>query len=281
MNQPELSRSRLVQHPSIRPKLIAVDVDDTLLEADLTLSDACAEALKSAQAAGVNVVIATGRMFRSALPFALRLGIDRYLIAYNGALIRTIAGETVWHKPVPAQYAREMIGVAREMGFRLNFYIDDTLVVDGIDERVEYYLQIAKVEPQVVDDLAGALDRGEPTKCLFVGDADEVAAAVPKLQARFPELQISRSKPRFIEVTRRGIRKEVAVAKVAELYGIGMEDVMAIGDGDNDVTMLQRAGVGVAVANASDKAKAAADVVTGGARGAGVREAVERFVLGA
>ena len=259
--------------------MVAIDLDDTLLEADLTLSKECVSTLRRAQEAGIKVVIATGRMFTATLPIALELGLDGYLITYNGALIRSVSGETVWHRPVPADQAKEMIAIASEMDFRLNFYIDDNLVVDGIDERVEYYLQIAQVEPQVVDDLAGVLVHGEPTKCLLVGDAEQVAEAVPGLQARFPELQIARSRPRFIEVTRRGVRKEVGVAKVAELYGIAMEDVMAIGDGDNDVSMLEHAGLGVAVANASAKAKAAADLVTAGERGAGVCEAVRRFVL--
>lgn len=262
-----------------RPKLIAVDVDDTLLEADLSLSDETVAALAQAQQAGVKVVLATGRMYQSALPIAQKLGLDGYLITYNGGLIRHVHGQTLWHKPVPAEYAKALIDVAEREDLRLNLYLDDNLVVDGIDERVEYYLHIAQVEPIVVDDLAEALDKEEPTKCLLVGDAEQVAGIVPELQADFPELQIARSKPRFIEVTRRGIRKEVALAAVAESYSISMAEVMAIGDGDNDATMLQTAGIGVAVANASDKAKAAAAVVTSGERGSGVREAVQRYVL--
>jgi len=262
-----------------RPKLVAVDLDDTLLQEDLTLLDECVSVLKEAQRRGVKVVIATGRMYRSALPYAKRLGIDGYLIAYNGALIKGVDGETFWHKPVPAEYARELVDVARRTGLRLNFYVEDALIVEGFDERVEYYISIAQVEPEVVDDLAAVLERGEPTKCLFVGDADQVAEVLPGLEAQFPDLQISRSKPRFIEVTRRGIRKEVAVAAVAEAYGLSMDDVMAVGDADNDVTMLAQAGIGVAVANASAKAKEAADYVAAEARGRGVCEAVRRFVL--
>ena len=262
-----------------RPKLIAVDLDDTLLEADLTLLDETAAALAEAKARGVKLVLATGRMFRSALPYARRLGIDGYLITYNGALVRSVDGETFWHKPVPAHHAGALVDFARRADLRLNLYLDDTLVVDEVDERVEYYLTIAQVEPEVVDDLMQALERGEPTKCLLVGEPGQVAELLPRMQAAFPDLQISRSKPRFIEVTRRGIRKDVALAAVAERFGIRMEDVMAVGDGDNDAAMLAGAGIGVAVANASAKAKEAAAYVAAGARGAGVVEAVRRFVL--
>ena len=259
--------------------MVAIDLDDTLLEADLTLSKECVSTLRRAQEAGVKVVIATGRMFRATLPIALELGLDGYLITYNGALIRSVSGETVWHRPVPADQAKEMIAIASEMDFRLNFYIDDNLVVDGIDERVEYYLQIAQVEPQVVDDLAevlvhGRADQVPPCGRRRAGGGSRARAASP-----FPELQIARSRPRFIEVTRRGVRKEVGVAKVAELYGI------ADGGRDGHRRRRQRcldagdAGFGVAVANASAKAKAAADLVTAGERGAGVCEAVRRFVL--
>ena len=96
-----------------RPKLIAVDLDDTLLEADLTLLDETAAALAEAKARGVKLVLATGRMFRSALPYARRLGIDGYLITYNGALVRSVDGETFWHKPVPAHHARALVDFAR------------------------------------------------------------------------------------------------------------------------------------------------------------------------
>lgn len=266
--------------PRVRPALVALDVDDTLLEADLSLREECAAAIREAQAAGVRVVLATGRMYRSVLPYALRLGLDGYLIAYNGALVRSVRGETLYHNPVPAPLAEGLIAVAEQEGICLNLYIDDELLVERADdERVAYYVSIAGVPARPVGDLRRALELGEPTKCLFVGDAERVPGLVEELRPRFPQLQIARSKPRFIEVTRAGVQKDVGLAAVAEAYGIPREAVMAVGDADNDISMLSWAGWGVAVANASDGAKAAADAVAEQPRGAGVCEAIRRYVL--
>jgi len=268
------------RRPPARPRLVAIDVDDTLLEADLTLLAECADAISRARATGVRVVLATGRMFSSVRPYAERLGLDGYMITYNGGLIQSLQGERLWHRPVPRESAIRLVDEARRVGFCLNLYLDDRLIVEtDDDERVQYYVSIAGVDAVPVGDLKAALQHGEPTKCLFVGDADRRDAVIAELQASFPELKITGSKPRFIEVTHREIHKEVALAAVAEAYGIAMDAVMAVGDADNDATMLARAGWGVAVANASPGARRAADIVTEGARGRGVAEAFDRFVL--
>src|SRR5690606_22195887 len=136
----------------------------------------------------------------SALPFAHQLGLDGYIITYNGALIKKVNGETLLHEPVPKESARKLIEFAEREDLRLNFYIDDQLIVGEVDERVEYYLQIARVEVFPVGDLNAALDSGAPTKCLFVGDPEQTASVLGDLRHQFPELQIDRSKPRFIEL---------------------------------------------------------------------------------
>lgn len=264
--------------PQAPPRLVALDMDDTLLEEDLTLSQPCVKRIRAAVDAGIRVVLATGRMFRSALPFAERLGLDGWVIAYNGGMVRAMGGGDLWHRPVPVDDARAMIGVARREGLRLNLFVDDTLYVEAIDERVRYYTRVAGVEAHPVGDLERALALGPPTKCLFVGDPDQVAEAAPRLQEEFPGLRFTRSKPRYIEVTRRDVHKQAGLAAVAQAYGVPREAVMAVGDADNDATMLAWAGWGVAVANASPEAREAADVVVTQPRGRGVCEAFERFV---
>ena len=263
----------------MRPQLVALDVDDTLLESDLSISRECADALRQAAALGVRIVLASGRMFRSALPFARHLDLTGYLIAYNGALIRSVEDRTIWHKPVPVGFARSLVDAAAREGLCLNLYIDDELIVERMDERVRYYMHIAGVSPRVVGDLKRVLDLGVPTKCLLVGDEAEISHLIPRLRREFPDLQISGSKARFIEVTRLGVRKEVALAEVARLYRVPVEAVMAVGDGENDAGMLRWAGFGVAVQNAGAGAREAADTIVQGARGAGVSEAIHRYVL--
>lgn len=266
--------------PRLRPQLVAIDIDDTLLDVDHTLHDEVVDVITEARARGVHVLLATGRMFRSALPFARRLGLTGHLITYNGGLVRGVDGTTLFHRPVPAEAARRLVPFAHRENLCLNLYIDDELVVERADdERVAYYVSIAQVEPVAVGDLTKALANGDPTKCLFVGDAERIPGLIEGMRQEFPDLQITRSKPRFIEVTQKGVDKGAALAMVARAYGVPMEAVMAIGDADNDAAMIAQAGWGVAVGNASDGAKGVADAVTDALRGRGVCEAIRRFVL--
>lgn len=263
---------------SAKPRLLAIDVDDTLLEADVTLSNQSIEAVAKAQSAGIHVMLATGRMYRSALPYARRLNMEGYLIVYNGALIRSVEGETLWHKPVPEKEAFRLVEIAREEDISLNLYIDDRLLVDERNEHIRAYEKVAGLEAEEVD-LEAALEWGEPTKCLFVGDPKRVAAILPQIIQAFPGLQVARSKPHYIEMTRRGVTKGEALVAVAEAMDIPIESVVAIGDGENDADMIARAGLGVAVANASDGAKAAADLITSAPRGAGVSEVIHQHLI--
>lgn len=255
-------------------RLVAIDLDDTLLEEDLIILDETIHMIRLVMERGTRVVIATGRMYQSALPYAKQLGLDGLLITYNGGLIRHVSGETLDHMPVPEIEATALIEEANDLGLRLNFYINDELYVAEVDDHVRYYQSIAGVDVFPVGDLARAFQFGEPTKCLFVGEEERVDRLLPYFQSKYPSLQITRSKPRFIEVTQLGVHKGAALQRIAEVYGLSMESVAAIGDNDNDISMIERAGFGIAVSNASDGAKRVADVVTDRARGMGVVEAL-------
>lgn len=265
-------------------RLIALDLDDTVVTRDLTIPAAVRQAIAEALRRGVVVVLATGRMFRSARPFAEALGIDAPLITYNGALVRDLAGKVYAEQPLPKEYVGELAEFARAEGVTLNLYVDDTLCVEQMNDDVAYYLSIARVEPRIVGDLvavARSLAPGERVhKALFVADPDRAPRLLAVLQQRYAgRLEVVPSQARFIELTDLGVSKGRALAALCRSLGIPREQVLAVGDNFNDVTMLQFAGIGIAMGSAPEAVKQIADAVVGTSEEGGVAEAIERYVL--
>src|SRR5690606_14638035 len=115
----------------------------TLLNSRLEVAPRTAQAIAAAQERGVQVVIATGRMYSSALPYAQKLALTGPLVTYNGALVRTVRGKTLAHRPIPLEVAQEVLDMAGAKGWVVNCYLDDELYVDEITEGVEYYVSIS------------------------------------------------------------------------------------------------------------------------------------------
>lgn len=262
--------------------LVAIDLDDTLLTEELTIPAACVDAVRRAQARGVRVVLATGRMFCSALPYARQLALRDPLICYNGALVATPDGRALYHEPVPAEPLAELIDIAAEHGLCLNLYVDDRLYVKELTPQVAYYTSIAGVEAHAVGDLHRFLAgrSAGSTKALVVDHATGVDQWLPRLTERFAgRLSIARSKPRYIEVTAPGVDKGRALASLADTLGVPAARVMAIGDSFNDLGMLAFAGWPVAMGNAPLAVRERAAAVTGTNNAAGVAQAIEQWIL--
>ena len=261
-------------------RLVAIDLDDTLLTDDLTIPPGAKEAIRRATSRGVTVVLATGRMFPAARPFARELNLDSPLITYNGALIRTAGGDTWWHKPVPRDSALAVLDYAEADGWDVQCYCDDRLYVARIDDDVRYYLDIANVPAQACADMRALLKERETTKLLGIGDPEETARRAEALSKAFAgRLTVTISKPRFVEMLDAGVSKAAALAEVARRLGVPREQVLAIGDSFNDLDMIRWAGVGVAMGNAAPEIQALADYTVASNEDEGVAEALARFVL--
>lgn len=242
------------------------------------------EAIAEAQARGVRVILATGRMFSSSVAFARELGIADPYITYNGALVMDPEGKVHLSDPVPRPLVLEVIELAAREGVTLNLYVDDRLCVSEVNEDVEFYNSIAKVEPLVVGDLRAFIEQLQPDqhvhKALIIAEPEHVARLQPQVEQDFQgRLEAVMSRDRFVEMTGAGVSKGRTLAKLCEMWGIRPEEVLAVGDHFNDVTMLRFAGVGAAMGNAPAEVQAAADVVVGTVDEGGVAEAIERFVL--
>jgi Cof subfamily protein (haloacid dehalogenase superfamily) len=250
--------------PGFRPALVAADLDGTLLGRDLTWAEGLPEALSVLRAAGVRTVLTTGRMFQSVRRVAARLGLtDGPVVCYQGAVIADLAtGEWSRHVPMDGQAAAEVVRHVRAMGRQLNAYIDDELLVERVTEEARRYAEHVEVGIGTVGDLEAEVVRRPPTKLVLVTSPADVDEILSGLQERWRGgLYVTRSQPEYIEFADGSVSKSGALAWLCDRLGVGREMVVTLGDGMNDVDMLEWAGLGVAVAEAAAQVRAAADLV--------------------
>lgn len=261
-------------------KLIAIDLDDTLLNDHCLITPRTKNTIKKAKEKGVHVTLATGRMYRSALPFALDLEIEVPLITYQGALVKTsVTKEVLHHRPVPVELAKKVIQIGEEENLSINIYLDDDLYVHKITEGVKAYCQLAQVPYTEVDNLRMILDK-DPTKVLFIGEEkklDNLWSHVKKIFGK--DLYITKSKPNYLEFTHPQATKGDGLIAVAKHLQVKKEEVIAFGDSFNDLELFNHAGFSVAMMNAREEVKKEADYVTLSNNEDGVAEAIEKFLL--
>lgn len=265
-------------------KLLALDLDDTLLNDQYKISERNIKALKEAALQGIEITIATGRMYRSALPYARELGITLPLITYHGALIKeTTEDKKVLRQwAVPYKLALEILRFGEAEGFHLNIYLDDKLYIKEENENSRYYQNIASIPLETVGDLAVYLEMvgKEPTKLTIINREGRL----PELQKFFQEkyafdLSVVQSRPFFLEITHREATKGRALKFLAERKNLSSSQIIAFGDSYNDIDMLQYAGMGVAMGNAPPDVQKAADFVAAASSEDGVALFLENYIL--
>lgn len=264
-------------------KLVAIDIDDTLLNSQHQISKENMAAIAETRAKGVTVILATGRMHIAAMPFVkqLELADDQVLISYNGALVQQIDGTLLDHIAVPQETVLQVIDYCQKHDLTLNVYYNDRLYVETIDPYVTEYCKVIKVEAFVVGNLLDFVSEGDKplSKMLIISDQADVEKRLPDLQKKLAGFaQVTRSKANFIEITHPNATKGQALAHVATRLGVSQEQVMAIGDSGNDLSMIQYAGIGVAMGNAREPVKQAADYITASNDESGVAKALRKFI---
>jgi hypothetical protein len=243
-------------------RAVAMDLDRTILGPSLEFTDALVAAVAAVEAAGIIPVIATGRMFRSARRYAQRLRLTSPLVCYQGALVADPrSGEWLLHEPLDPADGRELIEAIQPLGFHINVYVDDELYVAELNRYSDEYARHARLEAHAVGDLAAWLTV-PTTKIVVVGDPDPLDELSMELQERFgSRFFIAKSLPTFLEVARAGVSKGSGLHFVCERLGISAADVVAFGDGANDIELLEEAGTAVAVDNADPLLLPHADVL--------------------
>ncbi len=266
----------------MKPRLIAIDLDGTLVGKNLQVSDRVRDAIARARAQGVHVSIVTGRMFAAARPFAQLLELRGPVVCYQGAAIYASAsGERIAHTPVPDDLALEVVAQAKRDGVHVQCYFDDMLYLEQLNRFSKMYTDLAQVDPVVVPSLEDELRRGrESTKIVMVLDASDADAYMVATRDRLGRRgYVTRSNPDFVEVVDPRVDKGAALRFIAERDGVPLDATMAIGDSWNDVPLVQAAAFGVAMGSAPPELRAVAKAVVADVEQDGVAEAVERYVL--
>lgn len=244
-------------------RLAAVDIDDTLLGPDARVSAENAAAVAELARRGVRVVLASGRSHANMLPFHRELGLGAGpVISSHGAVARDAEGDGVWFvRPVPPALAAEVTREGRARGFSVVQYRLDGVYVQARTPWTDYEGS-RNAEPQhVVADLT-APGGTDVTKVMWIDDPAAVARAVPGARAAFGDrLTVTPTDAEYLEFCAAGVDKGSALAAVAERLGVSRAQVLAFGDGNNDVAMLAWAGLGVAMDHARPAAQRAARLV--------------------
>ena len=248
-------------------KVLALDLDGTLTNSQKEVTPRTRAALDAAIAKGVTIVLASGRPTAGVLPLAKELGLDKKggcILSYNGGkIIDCRTGETLYQKQLDAQYVPELCAFAAAQNVTIITYNKEGVVTEHPDDK--WALRecfTCKLPMTGVDDLARYVDYPICKMLITLDPArrDEVWAAGKK---QFDgRIDLYPSSPFFIEAVPLGVAKDGSLAALLEHMGLGRENLMACGDGLNDRSMIEYAGVGVAMQNAEEPVKAVADYVT-------------------
>lgn len=260
-------------------RVVALDIDGTIVGSDLVLSPRLRAAVAATQAAGATVLIATGRILGSALVFARSLKTNGPLVCYQGAVTADpSSGEVIRHARMDADLAAEALGLLEGGSGQVSMLLDDQIYVEERSEWAEGYAQRMEQELHVVGSLRDVSDGG-PTLILTVDEPEPTGLRAERLTRHFGDRAlVTHSLPHFCEVASPDAGKLKALTAVLEGLGATPEQVVAFGDGVGDVEMLGWAGLGIAVGDAHPAAKKSADTLIPGPDADGVAQALEELL---
>lgn len=264
-------------------RLVATDMDDTLLRDDWTISERTVQAIQQARKQGVYVTIATGRMPASVRPYARQLGIDVPVITYNGAMVQESLSEKVlYRKVISVETAQDIINWLLPQDLNFQVYLKDQLFVEKMNDWSRRYAHATRVsiaETNLWELLSHEKEGVE--KILLFGEPEVLLGWEEKIRRRYEgRVRTTQSKSHFLELIHPEVNKGAALSSLAERLGVKQEEVLAVGDSLNDLEMIQYAGIGVAMGNGRQEVKDAANVVTSSNQEDGVAQAIEKYVLG-
>ncbi|MBR0600608.1 Cof-type HAD-IIB family hydrolase [Sinanaerobacter chloroacetimidivorans] len=262
-------------------KLIAIDLDDTLLNDEGVISEKNKAAIQRAEKAGVKVVIVSGRSYSSTKQYIKELALPNLTVSLNGAYIQDpMDDRLVDGFPIAQSVTLELIKDIEPFEVHINFYNGEKVICQDPSEQALFYSQMNRIEIDYVDSLAELSKTTQAGKLLMSDNQEKLKEIKDLLQKKYgDELNIVFSKPIFLEVTDKKASKGAALLKVAEMYGIEAPEVIAIGDSENDISMIRSAGLGIAVANAKEIIKNEADFVTFSNNESGVAYAINKFIF--
>lgn len=266
-------------------KMIASDLDDTLLTRDKKISEENIDAIKRAAEKGVIFVISTGRLYASAKKIADLLGVNSPIICTNGAIIVDDSGRVLTREKIEYDALSRIEDVAIKYDQYYYFY-DKYNVYTKINTTKEknysHFFPHTKDSVKLInyENISELKSKNIPIyKSIFISLSDEILSKIQLELGKINDIAVTSSFRNNVEVNNKNVSKGIALEKLAEYYGIKREEVIAIGDNRNDISMIEYAGLGIAVNNAGDEIKNCADYVTVSNEESAISKVIKEFVI--
>ena len=263
-------------------KMLVLDLDDTLLRDDYTISTRNKDLLFEAQDLGIKVVLASGRPTPAMYQFAEELKLahyDSYMISYNGAVVSSMKNnKIIFESSLTKEEIHSLHDFSIENNVHIITYSDKGVVSETHSPYIDVELKLTGIPHHKVPSFKSEVTTSA-IKCILLDQPDNLKLIETKLKAERPHLSIALSKPFFLEVMPHGIDKAKSVEFLANKLGIKQSEVIAVGNAGNDLTMLQYAGLGIWVDNVTPDLRHEADCIVASNMNDGVAEVVERFLL--
>ena len=248
-------------------KVTALDIDGTLTDSRKKITAETKKSLLDYQKNGGKIILASGRPTMGIMPYAKSLKLKEYggyILAFNGGcVIDCKTDKVMFQKTLPLEYIPEIYDIVSKYNVGINTYQNDKIIVGHIQNKyTELEAKINGMKIKYVNDFTGYVNFNV-NKCLIHGEPDEILKLEKILSERYKgDLGVFKSEPFFLEVVPKGIDKAMSIDRLLKMTGVKAEECLACGDGFNDVSMIEYAGLGVAMANAAEPVKNAADCIT-------------------
>ncbi len=268
-------------------KLVAIDIDGTLITDKKEVTPRTITTIKEATKKGIKVIICSGRSFYRLEKYVEEVGLkkeNQCTICFNGGMIiENTTKNLIYSHPLDNKEVKELIQLGKSLELPMMIYAKDTHYTEKVPDIIKQNdknMEELNLKVMKFDEINFHKEENYIYKICFIDKPEiirEKRKEIPK--DIMQKYEITSSVPEYIEIVPKGIKKSEGIKAVMQIYGIKQKDVMAIGDGENDVEMLKFAGLGVAMENASDYVKGFADVVTTSNNDDGVANAIEKYIL--
>lgn len=265
-------------------KLVALDMDGTLLNSQKAVSPRTKQAIQAARDNGVQVVLASGRPLEGMTKYLDELGMtgeNDYVLSYNASLVQRVESKTVIRKQImTGRDAKNIASLANDFGTFIHAFTPERGLITPQNNPYTEHESVINGVPTTVLDFAELADDEEVIKVMMVADPEILTAAINQLpESLYSQYTVVQSAPFFLELMNPNSNKGTGVAMLAEHLGLDASEVICMGDAGNDHHMIKYAGLGVAMGNATDDLKAIANHVTDTNDNDGVAKVIEEFVL--
>lgn len=260
-------------------RLLAVDIDGTLLNSEGVLTKATKDAIHLAVDKGIIFVICTGRPIQGVSSLNDEIGRDLPFITYNGSMVvKGKSKEILYERSLPLVEARKVFELGKELDTTMIIWSNNNLYVNREDEKAKEYSGLTNTPYTVIKDIDDVPHN--ITKILWYDDHEKLLEYQKEFEGNLGEnINYHLSRPYFLEFVDAKATKAIAIEKLCETYHFNISQAIAIGDGYNDLSMIQAAGLGVAMANAPDDIKAVAKYITTSCDEDGVAKVIHKFIL--